>query len=48
MAELLMGDRASDELGWTTLLGAARGGPDVSRKAAVAARGEWLRRLLVD
>ena len=29
-------DRASNEVGWTALLGAARGGPDVSPYAAPA------------
>ena len=36
MAGLGVWDRAANEVGWTALLGAARGGPDVSRYAAPA------------
>ena len=36
MAGLGVWDRASNEVGWTALLGAARGGPDVSPYAAPA------------
>jgi acetyl esterase/lipase len=36
MAGLGIWDRASNETGWTALLGAARGGPDVSPYAAPA------------
>jgi acetyl esterase/lipase len=36
MAGLGIWDRASNEIGWTALLGAARGGPDVSPYAAPA------------
>lgn len=80
MAELPMWNRQANEVGWTALLGEARGGPDVSpyasriwqaggvaelhvwpggyhgfdpiaphaalSKAAVAARADWLRRVI--
>jgi acetyl esterase/lipase len=36
MAEVPMWNRAANEVGWTALLGDARGGPDVSPYAAPA------------